>query len=548
MASDKEKKTRVPVRDSVVIGRTADCDFVINDVAASRHHVRIEARNGEFHWKDLGSTNGTMVNGRPLTEGKLEHGDRIQIGTTEIRFEIESVTEDKPGMFGASTKPLPEGPEAMPVPSADRLLDAVYQVMNEIATNYEPCSLVDSILQTTMRAIDAQRGAVLFAGESAEDLKPCPVCGFVHTIREGVLSHTNVGDIKISGTVARRVLRGGESVLYQDTAQDAEFDAAESIVALRLRSIICVPLRGNMGILGILYIDSDRPKQYYTHEHMLLSTAVGHSAGLALENAQMHQQLLEKQRIEQDIEYAGIIQEGFLQKKWPEADPRFEVYGDTRPAKTVGGDFYDFVQPDVNTIGVLIGDVSGKGVPAALAMAQMLAEFRVRAMQEPSPAEVLRWLNVTMTERSRRGMFCTACYLTVDLRTGTVTCANAGHHAVLRVNRLGVQEFGQALELPLGILRETRYENEQTQLDPDDTLLLYTDGIIEARGAATHNGLEDANETDEYGLDALKILAKGLYGMSPKLLVEEVLKDVLRFCEPASPHDDCTLLGLRYLG
>lgn len=109
---------------------------------------------------------------------------------------------------------------------------------------------------------------------------------------------------------------------------------------------------------------------------MLLSTAVGNSAGLALENARMHVQIVEKNRTDSEIQHAWQIQQGFLINEWPEDDARFKVYGDTRPAKTVGGDFYDFVQPDDAHVGLLIGDVSGKGVPAALTMAQLLTEFR----------------------------------------------------------------------------------------------------------------------------------------------------------------------------
>ena len=209
---------------------------------------------------------------------------------------------------------------------------AVYAVMNEIASDYEPCSLVDRVLETTMRAIDAQRGAIYFAGDAGDELLPCPVCGHVHLIRDGQLRRAASGEITISKTVAHRVLAGGETVLFQDSDGDGELSTAESIMSLHLRSIICVPLRGKFGVRGILYVDTDRPGHQYTREDMLLTTAVGNSAGLALENVTMHRQILEKQRIEQEIALAWTIQEGFLVKEWPKDDARFEVYGQTLPA------------------------------------------------------------------------------------------------------------------------------------------------------------------------------------------------------------------------
>ena len=207
-----------------------------------------------------------------------------------------------------------------------------------------------------------------------------------------------------------------------------------SIAALNLTSILCVPIRTQNEILGILYIDTDIADHEYTEDDMLLAAAAGNSAGLALENARIHQDLLEKQRIEQDIEAAWTIQEGFLVSDWPTDDPRFEVYGLTRPAKVVGGDFYDFARIDEDHVGLLIGDVSGKGVPAALTMAQLLAEFRLCATGADSPAEVLRRLNERMVVRSRRGTFCTAALVALNLGTGNFMGANAGHHPVLRIS------------------------------------------------------------------------------------------------------------------
>nr|AUN36987.1 serine phosphatase RsbU [uncultured bacterium] len=555
---DEDGGRRTEVGAGIVIGRTRDCGFVIDDSGASRRHVEVVSRNGQFVWKDLGSTNGTLLNGARMLAGELKDGDRIQIGETVIVFgaeeapagsgAISTLAQSESHTFTAAIfdysgqqQPIPDGGKA------SALLEAVYSVMNEIANTYEECPLMDRILEHTVRAIDAQRGAVFLAGADAE-LLPCPYCNQVHSIRDGVLRPMEPGEIRISSTIAQRVLKAGESVLYQDTDTGAGLNASESIMSLDLRSILCVPLRAKRGILGILYIDTDRQDQHYTHDDLLLASAVGNSAGLALHNAQMHTELLDKQRIEQEIETAWTIQEGFLVKDWPANDRRFQVYGETRPAKIVGGDFYDFLQPAPHLVGLLVGDVSGKGVPAALTMAQLLAQFRLTARDVASPAEVLHRLNKDLAERTRRGLFCTACYLTLDLETGSVICANAGHPPAMRVDASGTTLYASASGPPLGIVPEMTWTDAKLKVLPGDSLLLYSDGIIEARSMATvHGNLNDERYT-EYKVEGLQRFVAGLHGRSPRMMLDMIFQDVQKFCAPGAPHDDCTLIALRYLG
>jgi len=547
----------------ITIGRIQGCDIIVNDPAASRQHVQVEQRGETFYWKDLGSTNGTSINGTKMLEGILSNGDRIEIGNATVHFETEEVEDEPPpggsglsdSHFFAETRLGQDGTALIkptPETKADALLQAVYTVMNAIASNYDPCMLLDRILDTSMKAIDAQRGAVFIAdrkkGDAAPSLGPCPRCGRVHRIRDGRLEHIDASDIKISRSVAHRVLEKGESVLFEDTADLDEADGSASIMDLNLRSIICVPLRGKFGILGVLYVDSNRPSHQYSHEDMLLTTAVGNSAGLALENATMHQQILDKQRMDQEIEYAWTIQENFLVKEWPHDEPAFNVFGITQPARTVGGDFYDFVQPDPERIGLLIGDVSGKGVPASLTMAQLLAEFRVLAQTIESPVEILRKLNEDFVQRTTRGTFCTLCIITLDLASGALRCANAGHHPALRINAQEVAPFGEASGPPVGILPEGGWKESAESVTPGDTILLYTDGIVEASPSLL-GGTRSTGETrPEFGIESLQAVSGKLHHETPQAIIESVLAEVRRFCAPGLPHDDCTMIAFKYMG
>ena len=550
--SGRGEGRRLPVGSSVILGRAMDCGVIIDDEAASRHHVEIVAHDDRFRWRDLGSTNGTLFNGRRVDEGMLAHGDVLRIGDTTFTFEVEDVPEDK--VEGRPTTHFKEAiinwdSDASTISRdgmSEGLLRAVYTVINEISSNYEPCSLVDRILETTVQAIHAQRGALFFAQPAAEGLQPCPVCNKFHVIEEGELRHLEQGEIQISGTVTGRVLARGESLLYQDTDADIELHEADSVLSLDLQSIICVPVRGKLGILGILYIDTNRRGHQYTHEHMLLTTAVGNSAGLAIENAMMHLEILEKQRMDQDIQNAWTIQQGLLVKKWPEDTDRFEVYGETRPARTVGGDFYDFVQLDPNRVGILIGDVSGKGMPAALTMAQLLADFRLSARRDLPPSDVLRTLNEDLYTRGQRGTFCTMCYLTLELDTGKVVCGNAGHHPALCISEGGVRVFGSATGPPTGVIPEGPWQDAEFEVVPGDTILLYTDGIVEAREHAIR---EDGGRGPvEFGMERICQVAYEEYEKRPSELIARLCEEVQAYCSPGVPHDDCTMIAIRYLG
>jgi len=214
---------RVPVGRTCSIGRSSECTVFVDDPAASRQHVLITYDGQLFRWRDLGSTNGTLVNGARMLEGRLAHGDVIQIGETLLRFETLDAREETPPdeettCFRDTITSWQEAAPCRPGSgSAEDLLRAVYAVSNELSSNYDTCGLVDRVLETSMRAIDAQRGAVLFTDEGREQLLPCPSCGRFHVVEGGQTLHVDSSAVRVSRTVARHVLTEGQSVLYGDT-------------------------------------------------------------------------------------------------------------------------------------------------------------------------------------------------------------------------------------------------------------------------------------------------------------------------------------------
>ncbi len=542
------ERRRVAVGRSLVVGRSSACGLVLDDSAASRRHLEILTLDGCFVLRDLGSSNGTQVNGVAVAESELGDGDRITIGTTAFTFEVAEAapppTHDRT-VFLQTILDETGGEQAKPPATrSQELLEAAYTLMNALASNFNPCDLVDRVLHTTMEATHGQRGAVLFAGADGE-LLPCSECGHVHTIEAGVPRPALVEEIEISHSVARRVLRDGESVGYSSGRAGSGIDLSQSIADLKLSSIICAPIRAQNQIFGILYIDTNIAQQSYTDDHLLLATAAGNSAGLAFLNARNHRTLLEKQRMDNDIEAAWRIQEGFLVRDWPQDDSRIAIYGETQPAKVVGGDFYDFLVLDDHRIGLLIGDVSGKGVPAALTMAQLLAEFRLQAHEVRSPAAILRSLNELFVVRSQRGAFCTMCYVEVDIENGRANGANAGHHPAIIAAEGSAQEILPASGPPVGVLPDIEWQNQQFELAPGSTIVLYTDGVIEAHQAATAVAGADGGGA-EFGLERLEASIIRHAGGGPKAMIPAVIADVRRYSSPLSPHDDCTMIALGY--
>jgi phosphoserine phosphatase RsbU/P len=545
---------RVPVERHLVLGRSPDCGCVVDDAAASRRHGQIELRaDGEYFWRDLGSTNGTLLNGARVFEGRLKSGDCLQIGKSMFRFELETATETggprSKGTLFKHTIVTPDGAfqsRRTETSKAEAILQSVYGVIHSLSNEYEPTRLVDKVLEETARALRADRCAIVFTDGPDAPLRPCPGHEFCHVFENGTLKEVEPDALGISRTVINRVLSQGESVFFQEGANDVELKSAHSILLRRLRSIICVPLRGRQRVFGILYLDTSKAGPVLSEDDWLLSSAIGNSAGLALENALLHQQIIENERVEQELKIAWTIQEGFLFRDWPDNETAFDVYGETRPAKTVGGDFYDVFLPGDGTVGIAIGDVSGKGMPAALTMAKLLAEFRVCARSEKSPGDVLAALNESLVRSSQRGIFCTFCYCLLDLKTGRLCIANAGHHPPLLIADGDLDEFAIASGPPLGIMAGLAWDEQEAHLNPGTLAILYTDGIVEARpGVSDAGALAKGKGMEEYGLEGLSRSILAGRG-AVRDIIENIMTDVETYCGDRPPHDDCTLIGLRY--
>jgi len=245
---------------------------------------------------------------------------------------------------------------------------------------------------------------------------------------------------------------------------------------------------------------------------------------------------VQKNRIESEVKMATLVQESFL----PEATPvtsGFKFVAKTVPAKFVGGDFYDFIELEQDKLGMVLGDVSGKGVSAALYMARLMSDFRYVAMLDPQPGEVIRQVNKIVTRRSRNGMFATAVFMLLDVKSKKLKVCNAGHHSMLiRRGDSEILETGKAGGIPLGIFESSTYSEEEIQLFPGDVVFLYSDGVVEPVN----------DEMEQFGMDRLRSMIVESNGM-PKEILKQVENAIQTFTRDAPQFDDMTFLVFKVL-
>jgi sigma-B regulation protein RsbU (phosphoserine phosphatase) len=257
-------------------------------------------------------------------------------------------------------------------------------------------------------------------------------------------------------------------------------------------------------------------------------------AAAAEEQDRLHKEILEKQKLDQELKMAAVIQQSFLPSLFPWSS-RYRTNARTVPAEAVGGDFYDFVELSQERLGLVIGDVAGRGIAAAVYMARMISDFRAAAMRTASPREALERVNQQLLARSTRGLFVTMAYLVLDLGTGELCYSSAGHlPALFRQGATGAVEVLDGDQgLPLGIVARPGLSERRLSLGPRDSMLLVTDGVVEAL----------SGDHSEFAFGKLVELFCQRCGDDERI-VDCVFEEITRLSPDGVPQDDMTVLTL----
>jgi serine phosphatase RsbU (regulator of sigma subunit) len=474
-------------RDLLIIGRNPDCDIMLEPKSVSRRHAAIVRRNQDHLIKDLGSTRGTFVNGQRVTQPTLlQSGHLIQIGEIQMAYTAQAVhiqegDADQSTVFAAIDLATPSS-EAFPTVKPEEKLRALQQITLAFGSTLVLSEILDKVLASLFEIFPrAERGFVLLEDRERHNLAP-----------EAIRTRTGPpGDLSISKSILQRVLNNGQAILSKDLA--AEFPHSESVSDSRIRSLMCVPILGqDKRPLGIIQIDTRDGRGRFEQEDLGLLATVASQISVAVQNAQLHLVLMRQQEMEQELVLARQVMQALLPER-PDNVPGYEFWDCYEPARQLGGDYYGFLplfdphderRQHADRWAIAVGDVVGKGLPAALLTAKLSTEIRLFLQGECDPARVVTRLNHLLSENGVLDMYITFVLAMLDVRTHRLTVANAGHPSPLIRRRDGrIEEFGKdASGLPLAIEAGWKYEAVETTLEPGDMVVLYTDGVTDALG------------------------------------------------------------------
>ncbi|MDA1013751.1 MAG: SpoIIE family protein phosphatase [Planctomycetota bacterium] len=537
------------------IGRHPMCDIVLAEGAVSRKHARITRDGDDFLIEDLGSLNGTRINGVLIDKREpLEPQDRIQIQELTLKFH-----GDDDANLGTSTAFL-DAPnsDAKPDPPSAILasVDVGSSIRNRKELNAEnKLKAFQEIIINVGNAM-ATSDVIQRVFESVFRIFPQATCGHVivrepkgkrlvnHTYvrgRKGEESGANEStDVKrtVSATIAKKVMSEGVAILSADAVNDDRFSASESVAEMRIRSMLCAPLMGSdEKALGMIQVDTQSSGQVFNESDLDMLACVATLVAHAVERSRVHEELLELEFQHQELETARDVQREFLPQHSPDT-PGYDFFAFYEPAYHVGGDYYDYVSFPDGRLAMSLGDVSGKGIGAALFTARLCSEVRFSLSNHADLGSAVCALNRSMFGETFQGRFVTFVVGLLDPQTHRLTLVNAGHMPPLLWRAGKVEPIGEGRNgPPLAFDTEWKYEEVSIDLKPGDAVIAYTDGISEAVNSQHtmlgNQGVVDAAQ--RYSAD------------SKQHIGEFVLDSVREFVGDLEQQDDTCLLAFRRL-
>lgn len=415
-------------------------------------------------------------------------------------------------------------------PSGERLA-LLYQLSQTFNSSLDLDEVLNRVMDEVIVATRAERGFLMLHDEQGEPTFRAARGMDQHTIQDPMF--------QISLSVVEGVAHQGQPVLTGDAQVDPRFSMRQSVRLLGLRSILCVPLRIKERILGTIYVDNRIQAGIFSPADLDLLSAIASSAAIAIENARLYKVAVEKGRLERELQMARQVQLSLLPPEIPEATG-WEFTARWLPARQVAGDYYDFILGQNGQLGMVVADVSDKGMPAALFMA--LSRSIVRASMDPalSPAESIQRANRLICQDSTSGMFITLFYALLDPQVGQVAYVNAGHNPALffqrgkRPGQGAMSRLGRT-GMALGVEIDTPYEHRSLALNPGDFLVLYTDGVTDALDS----------QGQSFGMERLESLVLAHREETAQQIGDALENAIQSFTGGAPGFDDITLLIVR---
>ena len=424
-------------------------------------------------------------------------------------------------------------------------LTLLYELACAFAARIELDELSALVVRKCCQVLDAEATSILLLDPERAELFFGYVAEPEPEAAARLLALRFPADCGIAGTVVRT----GRSLRVDDVSSDPRFYAGvDRQTGITTRALLCAPLRTRQGTIGVIQVLNPRSRACFTDDQLAFLEALAGSIAVAIENARMYAQLKQQYlalqeatrdreqlfAIRRELDIARGIQQSILPRAFPHR-PDLELFAEMIPAREIGGDFYDFFSVDDARLGLVVGDVSGKGVPAALFMALTRTLVRAAVFENYSPAEAMRRVNELLIPDTRQGMFVTAVYAVLDMESKELTYVNAGHNPPLWVKTDGTIEKLTRTAIALGVVAGGTVKEQTIHLEAGDNLLLYTDGLTESFNY----------EGEFYGEERLLEAIRSDQCGSADELIDVVEKSLLEFVQDMPAADDLTMLVLR---
>lgn len=403
------------------------------------------------------------------------------------------------------------------------------------------------ILDFITTSLEAQSGAIFILDETDDTLTakvvrgPFPLAhkssSITFTRRRLLTDKLKKDKIKVGEGIIGLAAETGEPILISEAENDPRISDLKTDI-VPLRSLMLAPLKNRDALLGVFVLANRQDNTRFLQQDMELLESLANQAAITVNLAKLYEALTETQRMEQELKLAYEFQSMLLPKEFPETDC-LDIAVYNNPALEVSGDYYDFFWVDEYRIGFVIADVSGKGMPGALIMAMVRSVLRAESVGNVSPKEVLTRVNSRVLKDTKENVFITMTYGIIDLRTMKMKFVRAGHEPTVVLNeRDNDYKLFTPEGIALGLVSDRMFDitkEVELELNPGDTAILYTDGVIEA--------INDRYE--EYGKQRFLDVLKASISNTPDQIIDAIVADIDKFTEGIEQHDDITLLAIK---
>ncbi len=511
----------------LTIGRRPGHDVQLGSLEVSRDHAEIARTSEGYLLRDGGSRYGTFVNGVRATTRLLEHGDRIECG----RRGAVLVFLMEPAQTGSGASGSTAVSDVRQVASLLESLRAMggERVLDEVLT---------LVLDSAIGATGAERGFIMLPNaEGRLDMTLARQAG-------GRTLPPTVFDT--SRKIPEEVFATGEMSVVVDLLEGDLPTVHSGTVAFGIRQVLCAPLRlvrylekgdapSTPRSIGVLYLDSREKGRLLSPAARRTLEALAAEAATAIENARLYREALEKEQLDRELRMASRIQQALM------PEPRrigrfFEAVGASVPSRSIGGDFFDYLDLADDWLGIALGDVTGKGPAAALVTAVVQGILGAHAHTRITPSGLMVLVNRVLLSRRIESRYATI-FLGMLSPDGAFAYCNAAQNPPLLMSAGGTRRLETGGTL-VGAFPEALFDEERLQLAPGDTLVLYSDGIPEAMSRAG----------EEFGEPRVRTVIEPMFKESPDRILQALLEAVRGFCRGAAQHDDLTAVVLRYEG